>query len=146
MRLIPALLIALLAAPVSAQGWQEPARGTKTRKALMDALRPRATELLGAPVEFVVYDLRRAGDVAFASVVAQRPGGVPIDLFQTPGYRRGQVDPEFMDGTTLQALYYKSGDTWVAMHWALGATDVWYADSFYCKDWWAVISEVCMGK
>ena len=50
------------------------------RAALMDALRPKVEWALGAPVQFVVYDLRRQGDLAFASVYPQRPGGADIDL------------------------------------------------------------------
>ena len=103
-----------------AQAWEEPARGTATRSALMDALRPHAEWMLGAPVEFVIHDLRRAGDLAFASVYAQRPGGGEIDIARTRGAATGLLDPEFMDGTSLQALYRKSGDTWVAVHWAIG--------------------------
>lgn len=126
-----------------AQAWEEPARGTQTRKALMDALRPHAEWMLGPRVQFVVDALRRDGDLAFASVYAQRPGGQAIDLRQTPGARRGEIDPEFMDGPTLQALYRKSGDTWVAVHWALGATDVWYSWTPYCEVWRPVIPDVC---
>ena len=75
-------LVAALALPGAAQAWEEPARGTELRADLMDALRPMAEWDLGAPVEFVVLDLRVAGDVAFASVMAQRPGGAPIVILQ----------------------------------------------------------------
>lgn len=128
-----------------AQAWEEPARGTATRSALMDALRPHAEWMLGAPVEFVIHDLRRAGDLAFASVYAQRPGGGEIDISRTRGAATGLLDPEFTDGTSLQALYRKSGDTWVAVHWAIGATDVWYADPALCADYVAVIPDACGG-
>jgi len=118
----------------------------------MDALRPHAEWVLGRPVEFLVHDLRLAEGqglpfaVAFASVTAQRPGGQAIDIRATLGFARGQLDPEFMDGTTfLQALYRKVGETWVAVHWAIGATDVWYADSAFCEDYFAVLPEICAG-
>ncbi|PIE12620.1 MAG: hypothetical protein CSA70_08940 [Rhodobacterales bacterium] len=123
--------------------WATPKRGSATRKGLMDALRPHAEWQLGAPVEFVVHDLRVSGSVGFAAVHAQRPGGKEIDIARTPGARRGYLDPEFMDGTSLQALYRKVGATWVAVHWAIGATDVWYADPALCVDYAAVIPEVC---
>ncbi|MRU16164.1 hypothetical protein FDP25_12050 [Roseovarius sp. A21] len=125
--------------------WEEPQRGTDTRSALMDALRPHAEWMLGKPVEFVVHSLRRSGDVGFASVRAQRPGGGMIEIARTPGAKRGQLDAEFMDGSSLQALYRKSGKTWVAVHWAIGATDVWYADPAFCPEYQAVIPEVCGG-
>jgi len=61
----------------------------------------------------------------------------------SPGAARGYLDPDYMDGTSLQALYRKSGKTWVAVHWAIGATDVWYADPELCPEYQAVIPEVC---
>ena len=66
--------VLLCGASAAAQGWHEPARGTGERRALMDAMRPQAELIFGPPVEFVVSRLRVAGDLAFASVVAQRPG------------------------------------------------------------------------
>ena len=125
----------------------EPARGSVTRAALMDALRPHVEWMLGAPVEFVVYDIRANRDAgrAFVSARAQRPGGKAIDLRKTPGFARGEIDPEYMDGSTVQALYMKVGATWVAVHWAVGATDAWYHTTVFCKDYVTVISEACAG-
>lgn len=138
--------LSLSAGQAAAQGWTEPARGTATRAALMDALRPHAEWLLGAPVEFVVYDLRQAGNLAFASVYPQRPGGGEISLWQTPGYARGELDPQGMEGgVMMQALYIKSGQTWVAVHWAMGASDVWYSYAPICAIWRRVIPEACRG-
>ncbi|TNF22558.1 MAG: hypothetical protein EP318_03520 [Rhodobacteraceae bacterium] len=126
-----------------AQNWTEPARGSETRRALMDALRPHAEWELGAPVEFVVGVLRVSGDLAFAAVAAQRPGGGAIDLRQTPGYFRGTLEPGMMDGTNIQALYRRSGKTWVAVHHAIGATDVWFAWDPLCAEYRAVIADYC---
>ena len=145
MRWILMIAVVLTGGVASAQSWSEPARGTATRRALMDAVRPHAEWQLGAPVEFVVHDLRRAGDLAYASITSQRPGGGVIDQYQTPGYRRGTIDPEISDDTTLQALYRKSGDTWVAVHWAIGATDVWFAYDEMCRSYAPVIPEYCQG-
>lgn len=145
MRGLMVLLCGLWIAATPALAWEEPARGTKTRKALMDALRPHAVWMLGGEVEFVVYDLRRQGGLAFASVYPQRPGGGEIDLRRTPGAQRGEIDPTYMDGATMQALYVLSGDTWVAVHWALGATDVWYSWGPICRVWRPVIPEACQG-
>ena len=125
-------------------GWEEPARGTADRTGMMEAMRPHAEWQLGAPVEFIVRDLRRAGDVGFAGLTAQRPGGGKIDLSRTPMAQRGGYDPEMEDSPTIQALYRKSGNTWVAVHWALGATDVWYAaPEVFCHDYRAVLPEIC---
>lgn len=145
MRMGLILTLMLLAAPVWAQGWSEPARGTAERAALMDAIRPHAEWMLGAPVEFVVFDLRRSGDLAFASLYPQRPGGGRIDLNRTPGAQRGDLDLEDMDDIGIQVLYRKSGKTWVAVHWVIGAGDVWYAYGPICAVWRPVIPEACQG-
>lgn len=126
-----------------AQAWEEPARGTATRAALMDAVRPHVEWMLGAPVEFVVWDLRRDGGLAFFSGMAQRPGGEAIDISGTPAAKRGELDPEVGDGATVQALYKLSGQTWVAVHMAVSATDVWYAWEPICAEYRAVIPEAC---
>ncbi|MDF1717331.1 MAG: hypothetical protein P1U75_11770 [Antarcticimicrobium sp.] len=131
--------------PALAQGWHEPQRGTELRAALMDALRPHAAWLLGAPVEFMVHELRVSGDLGFASVSPQRPGGGAIQLWQTPGVARGEIDPQMEGGVTMQALYLRSGRTWVAVHWAMGASDVWYAYGPICAIWRPVIPEACQG-
>ncbi|KAJ56021.1 hypothetical protein ACMU_09670 [Actibacterium mucosum KCTC 23349] len=127
----------------AAQGWQEPERGSATRSDLMNAIRPHAEWALGAPVEFVVNDLRVAGGIAFASLAPQRPGGAVIDPARTPAAMRGQFDPIYMDGVALQVLYVQSGALWVALHWEFGATDVWWADPSLCLRFSPVIPEVC---
>lgn len=145
MRWILAAALGLIAGTAIAEGWHEPARGSAERAALMDAIRPHAEWQLGAPVEFVVHDLRVAGPLGFASLYAQRPGGAAIDLYQTPAFRRGSLSPEEIDGASLQALYWRSGNTWVAVHWVIGATDVWWAEPELCSVWRAVTPEACQG-
>ena len=75
MRAIFALFIGLLAVgplPVSAQIYSEPGRGTATRSALMDAIRPHVEWDLGQPIEFVVDELRVAGGVVYGALSAQQ--------------------------------------------------------------------------
>ena len=50
-----------------------------------------------------------------------------------------------MDGVGVQALYRRSGNTWVAVRWVLGATDVWWSERELCFYWRPVIPEVCQG-
>ena len=139
------LALVILAGPARAD-YVEPARGTELRRTLMDALRPHIEWLLGPPVEFVVWDLRVSGDVAFFSGMAQRPGGGAIELADTPGARREEIDPDVGEGATVQALYTLSGKTWVAVHWGIAATDVWYSYGPFCRDYRAVIPEACQGQ
>ncbi|MHC0053312.1 hypothetical protein [Actibacterium sp. D379-3] len=139
-------IVAILwGAAAQAQNWHTPARGSVERRALMDAARPHAEWMLGAPVQFVVDDLRVGDGVAFAALSPQRPGGVPIDPARTPMVQRDGWEPEFMGGVAMQVLYVKSGSVWVALHWAVGATDVWYAAPELCAVFWSVIPEVCVG-
>ena len=127
-----------------AQVWHSPNRGTAERAALMDAMRPHAEWVLGAPVQFVVDDLRVAGDLGYGALTPQRPGGGQIDIRRTPGFARGQLDP-VMDGIYLHVLYRKSGKTWVAVQWSMGATDVWFSAPEFCAIWHPVIPEYCAG-
>ncbi|WP_204113878.1 hypothetical protein [Shimia biformata] len=138
-----ALSIGCIGGDVSAQDWHEPQRGTETRKDLMDAMRAHAEWQLGAPIQFVVEDLRVAGDIAYAALVAQRPGGGAIDLAATPAAAQGRLDPEFLDGTWYNAFYRKVGRTWVAIDWTLGATDAWWAEPVMCAAFEPVIPEFC---
>ncbi|MFN4170551.1 MAG: hypothetical protein ACK4GW_02235 [Pseudorhodobacter sp.] len=131
-------LAVMLAGP--AQGWTEPARGSAERRALMDAARPHVETMLGAPLEFVVGRLRREGNVAFAMLSPQRPGGGRIDLSRTPVVLR---DGWYPDNIEVQVLYRRSGATWVAVHWAVGATDVWFSTPELCREWRAVLPEYC---
>lgn len=140
------MLLAALALPGAAFGWTEPARGTDLRADLMDALRPQAEWSLGAPVEFVIHELRVEGDAAFASVIAQRPGGAPIDIRTTPMFAREEIDPEIVDGATIQALLQRSGRMWVPVHFGIGATDVWYYYEGFCPIWGGVLTEFCGDK
>lgn len=136
----------VLAGPLRAEGWQSPARGSALRADLMDALRPVVEWELGAPVAFVVDELRVKEGRAFAMVVAQRPGGKPIDLAATPMVARGDFDPELADvGAGVQAFWVQSGRNWVVVQWAVGATDVWYQWEPICAVWGDLVPEACGG-
>jgi len=142
-RNLAGMVMAVVCSASAAFAWQEPARGSALRAALTDAARPHAEWLLGAPVEFVVEDMRVSGSVGFAAYLPQRPGGGQINVSRTPMVTRDGWDPDTMDGIGIQVLYQKSGDTWVAVHWQIGATDVWYAWDAYCDTYRAVIAENC---
>ena len=137
------VLILLILAASPALGWSEPVRGSADRKGMLDAIRPHATWALGAPIEFVVSTLRMEGSFGFAMVIPQRPGGGEIDVALTPMGLRAPEDVAFMDGAQMQALLEKSGDTWVAVHWAIGATDAWFVAPEFCAAYRSVIGDFC---
>ncbi len=141
-RLLAALALILIAYAAPAQDYYEPARGTQLRADLMSAIRPHIEWSLGAPVEFVVEDLRVSGDLAFASLWAQRPGGGAIDMARTPMARDRGYDL-MNDQPSIQVLYRKSGNIWVAVQHEIAATDVWYSWGPICAVWRPVIPEAC---
>ena len=128
--LIAGLLAAMLAAPAAA--WETPAHGSTLRADLMDVLRPIAERQYGAPVEFMVLDLRVSGDVAYADVLVQRPGGAPIERLDS--------DTGLPD---LGALIQRSGRMWVPVFVAIEPTDLWYGDPELCRVWAPVLPEYC---
>ncbi|HMO07232.1 MAG TPA: hypothetical protein PKD10_06230 [Paracoccaceae bacterium] len=137
-----AVVIALPGRPAGAQGWFEPPRGSAERRALMDAVRPMAEQLFGPPVEFMVHRLRVSGDLAFASVGAQRPGGGQIDVRRTPGWVQGYF-MEDAHHTGGQAILVRRGGQWVVVDIVFGATDVWWVSPDYCVRYRAVIGDDC---
>ena len=141
-RILAALALILAATTAPAQTYSEPARGTQLRADLMSAIRPHIEWQLGAPIEFVVNDLRVSGDLAFASLWAQRPGGAPIDMARTPMAQLRGFDP-MNDQPSIQVLYRKSGKVWVAVQHEIAATDAWYSWAPICAVWRPVIPDAC---
>lgn len=141
---VAGVLTGLPAAAGEDERWYEPARGTQERRDLMDAIRPIAEWKLGAPVQFVVQELRVYQNTAFAMLAAQRPGGAQIDLAATPAAQRGELYLEDMDGARFDVLYRKSGNMWVAVEWSLGATDAWWAWGPTCEVFYGVILDYCI--
>ncbi|MCG6884837.1 MAG: hypothetical protein LJE62_13895 [Silicimonas sp.] len=122
--------------------WFEPERGTKLRSELMDAIRPQAEAELGAPVQFVVDTLRVDGNVGFAALEPQRPGGVRIRWEDTQMAARGEGKATY-DGKTIHVLYAFDGAAWGVTVWTLGATDVWWANPQLCETYGPVTPEAC---
>lgn len=136
-------IIGGLAVATPASAWETPARGTKLRADLMDAVRPHAYQIFGAPVVFVIEELRVQGDVAFAMLDPVRPDGRKMVFDDLSPEIKKHEDPEYWAGPHMQALYQRVGRTWVASYAYHGATDVWWADPRYCPTWHSVIPEYC---
>ncbi|MEO1724169.1 MAG: hypothetical protein AAFR84_17420 [Pseudomonadota bacterium] len=135
-----AIALTMSAGPVAA--FQEPAWGTPLRRALMDAVRPIIERDLGAPVRFVVRELRVEGDRGFGWLEPQRPGGRPILFEDTP--LAGLIqNSDTIDGTTVHAFYRRENGAWVVYEWSIGATDVWWSSADTCAEFAAVIPEYC---
>jgi hypothetical protein len=144
MRLTAILLV--LATGATAQSFTEPQRGSELRTDLLDALRPMAEWNLGAPVEFVVQEMRVSGDVAFVAVWAQRPGGAQIDVEHSPSAQHEWIDWTVGDGPSIQALMKKEGRMWVAVEIGINPTERWYDDQRFCPLWHDVLDpDICGG-
>lgn len=73
----------------------------------------------------------------FGPVSAQRPGGVAINVRQTPGWSQWYfTGDEYHIGG--QALLRREGGRWVVADFAFGATDVWWAYAPLCAEFRAV--------
>ena len=136
-------LAGVMSSAVGAQNYSEPPRGSAEREDLLDAMRPLAEWAFDPPLEFVVRDLRVAGDTAFINVTAQRPGGAPINPATSPVVVRDGESPELVDGPHLQALLRKSGRMWVSVQHSVGATDAWYCADVFYTIWEPVLPEIC---
>ncbi|MEM6550417.1 MAG: hypothetical protein AAF713_22230 [Pseudomonadota bacterium] len=121
-----ALALTTTLVATAAPAWQEPPRGSETRSAMMDAVRPFAESDMGAPVIFIVRDLRVEGNLGFASLDPIRPGG------GTAGER-------------VHALYQRSSVGWSVADWSVGATEEWWSAPEICAVWQSVIPEFCEG-
>ena len=136
----------VLPASVLAQSWHEPKRGSLERGQIMNALRPVIEWRLGAPVEFVVYELRSTGAQAFASVAPQRPGGTQIDIREAPIVRYWGDDASYYEdvgGIDVIAFLIREGDQWAVIDHSIGATDVWFASEPYCTVFSELLFDYC---
>ncbi len=100
----------------------EPRRGSKERKAILDALRPAIEAQLRGPVEFVIDRMRVEGSWAFVVADPQRPGGRPINIYDTAFAN----DADFMGSLTVYALLLFENGRWNLLDHAVGPTDVFY--------------------
>ncbi len=104
----------------------EPPRGSQLRQDLLEAIRPHAEYDLWAPVEFRVIEMLADGDVAFARLMAQRPGGVEIDMARTAMVEWRYEDPGNFDGPRFEVFFIRRDGQWQVVQYALGATDAWW--------------------
>ena len=100
-----------------------PPPGSQSRKAILDALRPRVEQQLGPNIEFKVTLIRVQGEWAFVIADPQRRGGRPIDGWRIFGKHFGN-----MDGLRVEAVLRRQRGRWVVVDHGMGATDVWYCD------------------
>lgn len=125
--IVPFLALLVLAASASAQGVYTPERGSAERKAILDALRVPVERDLKQKVVFVTENFNVQGTWAFVSGTPQgADGGAPN--YNGTKYAEA-VDSGAFDNNFF-ALLRKSAGKWKVTTFAIGCTDVCYAD------WW----------
>ena len=123
-----AILLLLAAASASAaQTAYTPEKGSPERKAILAALRVPVERDLKQKVVFVADNFRVQGNFAFVSGTPQNSTGGDPDYARTK-YAE-QVDSGAFDNNFF-ALLKKTAGKWRVTHYAIGCTDVCYAD------WW----------
>ena len=110
--------------PVVAQsggvnGTSPPARGTRQRAALMDAIRPTVERALHTPVVFVVQCARVANGWAMVRGMPQHPNGRAINPRSISGW-------QVRNGLRTEALLRFRNGHWQLIDHAIGPTDVWH--------------------
>ena len=138
---VASILAALL--PSSATAYDAPGRGSPVRKAVLDAVRPFAEDAYGAPIEFVVREIRVVRGSAFVRLEGQRPGGRPINLARSPLHLRDGEPLDLINEPSTEALLRFTGGAWKVIHHAHAPTDVWWASSEYCPRFADVLPEIC---
>ncbi|MER2606045.1 MAG: hypothetical protein ABTQ29_09460 [Siculibacillus sp.] len=122
--LVSLALLAVGSGPRLARA-EAPPRGSALRKAILDALRGRVEQDLGAPVEFEVSRINVDREWAFVSATPVRPGGAPIDWTRT---RFAEEIAKDMMSTVLLALLRHDGTEWRIAEYDLGPTDVTWVE------------------
>lgn len=118
----------------------EPPRGSELRQELLDTIRLLAEYDLGAPVEFRVIEIQVDGNIAFARMMAQRPGGGEIDMVDTPMVRWRYAEPYEFDGPRFEVFYVRTETGWQITDFGMGSTDVWWSQ-YRCETFGSLLQE-----
>ena len=120
-------LFLFTAVGVFAQTAYTPEKGSPERKAILDALRIPVERDLKQPIVFVPDNFKVQGTWAFVSGTPQAPGG------GAPNYAGTKYAEEESEGAfdnNFFALLRKTNGKWGVTKYAIGCTDVCFAD------WW----------
>lgn len=120
-------MICLGAFIATAQNVYTPEKGSVERKAILDALRVPVERDLKQKIVFAADHLNVSGPWAFVGGDPQVPGG------GSPNYRgtryQAAKDADMFDNNFF-AILKRTGSKWKVVTYAIGCTDVCYAD------WW----------
>lgn len=111
-----------------AQSVYTPEKGSAERKAILDALRVPVEKELKQKIVFATEHFKVSGAWAFLGGDPQSSNDGKPDYRGTP-YQEA-IDADMFDNNFF-AILKKSGGKWKVVHYAIGCTDVCYAD------WWS---------
>lgn len=103
------------------------AEPTPEQRAMAEALAQRAAGDIGVPVKFTITSAQTEGDWAFIVAQPWSPEGAALDWSQTHYAQRARDGVLDGNGTTY-ALLRKQNNAWAVIDFAVGPTDVAYAD------------------
>ena len=121
------ILLFAFACVVEGQSVHTPAKGSTERKLILDALRIPIEKELKQKIVFAAEHFHVAGNWVFVGGDPQSPGGGQPNYRGTP-YQEAK-DADMFDNNFF-ALLKKTAGKWKVVHYAIGCTDVCYAD------WW----------
>lgn len=111
-----------------AQAVHMPGKGSPERKAILTAIRVPVEKQLKQDIIFAVNDFRVAGNWAFLGGEPQAAGGGQPDYSGTVYQEAKEAD---MFDNNFFALLKRTNGKWRVVTFAIGCTDVCYAD------WWS---------
>ena len=117
--------MAVLSVAVAGQSIYTPAKGSPERAAILNVLRVPVERDLKQKIVFVTDNFKVQGNWAFVSGDPQTPSGGKPNLKGT-----AWDGSEDLFDNNFFGLLRKSGGKWKVVTYALGCTDVCYAD------WW----------
>ena len=120
-------VVLVFAAFAAGQAVYTPEKGSAERKAILDALRVPVEKKLKQKIVFAAEHFNVSGNWAFLSGDPQAPGGGRPDFRGTP-YQEA-VDADMFDNNFF-AILKRTAGKWKVVTYAIGCTDVCYAD------WW----------
>jgi hypothetical protein len=121
------ILVITAVGTAAAQTVRTPEKGSTERKAILDALRIPVERELKQKIVFAADHFNVAGNWTFLGGQPQNASGGQPDYAGTP-YQEAK-DADMFDNNFF-AILKKTGTKWKVVTYAIGCTDVCYAD------WW----------
>ena len=125
--LLLAFVFTVFSVPAISQAVHTPEKGSAERKEILDTLRIPVEKQLKQKIVFAAEHFNVSGNWAFVGGDPQAPGGGKPNYRGTPFQKA--IDADMFDNNFF-AVLKKTAGKWKVVTYAIGCTDVCYAD------WW----------